>query len=78
MVEFTRGRIMRALRPIHSWKGKNPVDLLTVFMMLRRMRGKAFTHPFAGDMPSTTSPSFLLVYVGLSRNGKQKAYRGQK
>ena len=33
-------------RPMHSWKGENPVDAFTVFIMLKWFKGKALTHPF--------------------------------
>jgi len=42
----TRGGRTQGLRPRHSWKGENPVGLFTLFMMLKRIRGRALTHPF--------------------------------
>lgn len=44
-VAGTKGRIIWGLWPIHSWNGEKPVELLTVFIMSKRMRGRAHTQP---------------------------------
>ena len=44
--ELINGGMIRGDRPKRRWKGEYPVDLFTVLMMWKRIRGKALTHPF--------------------------------
>jgi hypothetical protein len=42
----TRGGMRQGDLPVFSWKGENPVDAFTVFMMAKWTRGSFASQPF--------------------------------
>jgi hypothetical protein len=42
----TKGGIKQGHLPVLSWKGENPMDELTVFMMANHTLGNWANHPF--------------------------------